>query len=120
MYTPMAVSSSSVHMPFPLYYGNLTLTLVVFCFICIFAIPGGMGYQSHNSDVAGKRHYLNQWAVKVYGGREVADTIAVKHGLINRGQVYNEYDPRHTCTILLWHTFQIFSCKSKHTAMLYA
>ena len=31
--------------------------------------------------------YANTWVVKVHGGDEEADTLALKHGLINRGQV---------------------------------
>ena len=66
-----------------------------------------MGYQSHNSDVAGKRHYLNQWAVKVYGGREVADTIAAKHGLINRGQVMSMIHATHVYYFVVAHISDI-------------
>ena len=31
--------------------------------------------------------YANIWAVEVRGGAEEADALALKHGLINRGQV---------------------------------
>ena len=34
-------------------------------------------------------HYANTWAVKVVGGDKEAGALASKHGLINRGQVYN-------------------------------
>ena len=32
-------------------------------------------------------HYANTWAVEVRGGAEAADALALKHGLINRGEV---------------------------------
>ena len=32
-------------------------------------------------------HYANTWAVEVRGGTEEANELALKHGLINRGQV---------------------------------
>ena len=36
-------------------------------------------------------HYTNTWAVRVLGGDEVADALAARHGLINRGQVKNNF-----------------------------
>ena len=35
----------------------------------------------------GEQVFLNQFAVKVEGGKEAADVLAEKHGLINMGQI---------------------------------
>ena len=31
--------------------------------------------------------FLNQFAVKLEGGKEAADVLAEKHGLVNKGQI---------------------------------
>ncbi|KAF5300361.1 hypothetical protein FQR65_LT00981 [Abscondita terminalis] len=36
-------------------------------------------------------HYSQQWAVHVNGGRKVADQVAVDHGFINLGQIFDGY-----------------------------
>ena len=35
----------------------------------------------------GEQVFLNQFAVKVEGGKEAADVLAEKHGLVNMGQI---------------------------------
>ncbi|CAG7720851.1 unnamed protein product, partial [Allacma fusca] len=34
----------------------------------------------------GHHHYTDQWAVYIIGGKEVANSIAKKHGFVNTGE----------------------------------
>ena len=52
-------------------------SLVAIIVSCLSAIPIVDGYSQ----------YTDSWAVRVIGGRSVADEVAARHGFINAGQV---------------------------------
>lgn len=36
-------------------------------------------------------HYSQQWAVHISGGKEIADQVAMDHGFINLGKIFDDY-----------------------------
>lgn len=53
---------------------KLTVLVLVVCFAAV-AVPGSA------------LHYTNVWAVEVEGGKEHADSLAIKYNFENKGQV---------------------------------
>ncbi len=47
----------------------------------------GGKYKSETGNARAEGSYTNVWAVGVYGGRKVADSVARRHGFQNHGQV---------------------------------